>query len=135
MIGAIGSKDIDDVILFEVSGQRALTFQNFVRNNKVRYTKHDVHLQKPLPEFIGPELDTITFQIILKAELGVNPRVEMDKLIYLERDGTTISLIIGTGGFGYYRWTIQDLSMTWERVDNKGILTAAACNLTLQEYV
>lgn len=135
MVGAIGSKELDDVIIFEVSDKKIMTFDNFVRNNKVRYTKHDVHLQKPLPEFIGPDLDTITFQIVLKAEFGVNPRKEMDKLIYIQRDGITISVIVGYGGFGYYRWTIQDLGMVWERVDNMGNLTSASCNLTLQEYV
>lgn len=135
MIGAIGTKEMDDIILFEVSDQKTLTFESFARTNKVRYAKHDLHLQKPLPEFTGPELDNITLRIILKAEFGVNPRAEMDKLIYIQRDGITISIIIGTGGFGYYRWTIQDLSMVWERMDNKGILMAASCDLTLQEYV
>ena len=135
MIGAIGAKELDDVIIFEVSDEKILTFQNFVRSNKARYTKHDILLKKPILEFTGADLDSITLQIILKAELSVNPRKEMDKLIRIQRDGITVSIIIGGGAFGMYRWVITDLNMPWERIDSKGILTSATCNLTLQEYV
>ena len=87
MLGAIGAKEIDDVIVFEVSEQKVLTFQNLVRANKIRYTKHDILQQKPILEFMGADSDSITLQIILKAELSVNPRKEMDKLIRIQRDG------------------------------------------------
>ena len=135
MLGAIGTKELDDVIVFEVSDQKVLTFQSFVRSNKIRYTKHDILQQKPILEFTGADSDSITLQIILKAELSVNPRKEMDKLIRIQRDGITVSIIIGDGGFGVYRWLITNLNMAWERIDAKGILTSAACDLTLQEYI
>ena len=135
MLGAIGTKELDDVILFEVSDQKVLTFQNFTRSNKIRYAKHDILQRKPLLEFMGSDSDSITLQIILKAELSVNPRKEMDKLIQIQRDGITVSVVVGGSGFGMNRWLITDLVMNWERVDSKGILTSAACNLTLQEYI
>ena len=134
-VGAIGTKEINDVIVFEVSDEKVLAFQNFVRSNKARYSKHDILQKKPILEFIGADLDSIDLQITLKAELGVNPRSEMDKLIKIQRDGITVSIMIGGSGFGVYRWFITDLNMTWERIDAKGILTSAVCDLTLQEYV
>ena len=135
MIGAIGSGSIDDVIIFEVSDQKILTLLDFSRKNGVRFSKNDVLLKKPVSQYIGPDLDTISFKIELRAQYGVNPRDEMDKLIYLERDGTTVSIVIGNKAFGVYRWRISDPNMVWKIVDNTGFLQSAVCEISLEEYV
>lgn len=111
MIGAIGSKELDDVIIFEVSQDKILTINNFVRNNSVRFAKNNVLLKKPVSQYIGPELDQLRFKIILKAQFGVNPQAEFNKLIHLQRDGTTVSVITGKTAHGMYRWRIANLSI------------------------
>lgn len=135
MIGAIGSKSIDDVIIFEVSDSKILNFTDFTRSNKVRFSKNDVLQRKPVSEYIGSDLDTISFKMELKAEKGVNPRNEVDKLMYLHRDGTIISIIIGGKAFGVYRWRIVDISIAFERIDNQGNCISATCDISLEEYV
>lgn len=66
MVGAIGSKTMDDVIMFEVSDEKILTLRNFVRSNSVRFAKNDVLLRKPVSQYIGPDLDKISFEMPLK---------------------------------------------------------------------
>ena len=61
MIGAIGSRRLRDVIIFEVSERRALTFTDFVRRNNVRFAKNDALLRKPVSQYIGPDLDTMSW--------------------------------------------------------------------------
>jgi phage protein U len=135
MIGAIGSKSIDDVIVFEVSSDKIFTIDNFTRTNNVRFSKNDVLLKKPVSEFIGADLDNINFKITLKAQNNVNPREEMNKLIELQRSGTSVSLVLGKVAFGVYRWRIVNLTMDWERIDNKGVCIEATCDVALEEYV
>jgi len=135
MLGAIGSKEIDDVIIFEVSDERILTIDEFVRTNTVRFAKNDVLLKKPVSQYVGPDLDTIEFKIILKAQYGVNPKAEMDKLTYLHRDGTTVSIIIGKMAFGMYRWRIADLGMPFDVIDNNGVCLSSTLTISFEEYV
>lgn len=135
MIGAIGSKEIDDVIIFEVSSQKILNFEDFTRSNGVRFSENEVLLKKPVSQFVGEELDQISMTIKFDVERGVNPRAEMDKLIILQRAGSVITIVVGNKGLGRYKWRIEKLNMTWNRIDNKGNLLAAACDLSLKEYV
>ena len=111
MIGAIGSKAIDDVIVFEVSDKRILTFDGFKRSNKITFAKNNVLMGKPVSEYVGQELDTITFKVSFRAQLGTEPRAEVDKLIYLHRSGAAVTLILWGKAFGTYRWIITSLDM------------------------
>ena len=136
MIGAIGSKALDDVIMFEVSDiENILTIKDFVRRNKVRFAKHNVLQKKPVSEYVGSELDTISFKIILKAQFGVNPQEEFNKLIRLQRDGETLSIVIGKSAHGMFRWRIVNLDMPWEVIDNKGNCISCTVNISFEEYI
>lgn len=134
MIGAIGSKALDDVIVFEVSDQRILTFDGFKRSNKITFAKNNVLLQKPVSEYVGQELDTISFTIYFKSELGTDPRAELDRLIYLHRNGDVVTLMLWGRAFGTYRWIISALDMNWTRINKIGYCRAIECGITLEEY-
>ena len=135
MIGAIGSTALDDVILFEVSQEKVFTFDGFVRTNNVRFAKNSVLLKKPVSQYVGPDLDKISFKIILKAQFGVNPQEEFNKLIHLQRDGTIVSIIIGKSPQGMYRWRIANLGMPWEVVDNRGNCISCTVDISFEEYI
>jgi phage protein U len=135
MIGAIGSRGIADVILFEVSDHKTLTIIDFMRSNSVRFAKHDVLLRKPVSQYIGPDLDKLSFKIMLKSYLGVNPKSEFDKLIYLQRDGELVSVLMGTSALGVYRWRIADLGIPYEIIDNQGRCISSTVDISFEEYV
>ncbi|MCL2201271.1 MAG: phage tail protein [Oscillospiraceae bacterium] len=135
MLGAIGTRDIDDVIVFEVSPEHILTIKDFIRRNSVRFAETPVVLRKPVSEYLGPDLDKLTFKITLKAQHGVNPQVQFNKLIHLQRDGTTLTLLIGPTAFGVFRWRIENLSIPWEIIDNQGRCISSEVSISLKEYV
>ncbi len=135
MVGAIGNVDMEDIILFEVSDEKVLTFQNFVRNNSVRFAKNDILLKKPVSQYIGQDLDTIGFDITLKADWGVDPVEEMNKLIVAQRNGELVSIFIGDMAFGTYRWVIKGLTNNFEKVDNKGNILSITVNISFEEYI
>lgn len=135
MIGAIGSRRLADVIVFEVSDHRLLTIQDFSRSSSVRFAKHDVLLRKPVSQYIGPDLEKLSFKIVLKAQFGVNPKTEFDKLIYLQRAGEVVSILLGKSTFGVYRWRIDSLGIPYDIIDNRGICMSSTVDISFEEYV
>ncbi len=118
-----------------MSDEKILTLNNFNRSNSVRFTAHEVLGKKPVQEYLGQSLDTITFDISLKASNGVNPVDVMNQLIVLQREGALISIFIGDMAFGMFRWVIKDLSNDFKHIDNKGNTLAIDINISLEEYV
>lgn len=66
---------------------------------------------------------------------GLNPRVEMDRLVKMERSGKPYTLTIGDKAFGVYKWTIRQLDEDFITVDNKGRLLVSEVTIELKEYV
>nr|WP_302600029.1 phage tail protein [uncultured Cellulosilyticum sp.] len=129
MIGALGD------ILFKVSYKNINTFQDLVRSSSGRWAYHEVHMQKPRSEFLGPNLDTITFSMQFDSSLGRNPRYDMEKLMKLTRTGEALPLVIGGDALGYYRWTVESTEQTYKQVDKNGRVISGAITVTLKEYV
>lgn len=135
MIGIIGDQKLNRVITFTTSTDKILTFDNFEQSSFVRLGRHDVHMQKPKTEFLGPELDTISFVMRLDISFGVNPIEEIKKLYQLQKDGEAVSLIIGNRSYGENLWVIKSLRQQYRQVDNRGNLLIAELNIELEEYV
>lgn len=129
MIGYFGK------IKFETSDKRILTFNEFSRESTVRTEKHNVIGKKPAKEFLGPELDTITFTIHLSAANGVNPRVEAEKWLSICREGLAYPLVVGTKALGVDKWTVENVSQAWGIIFNRGELYSCNVDVTLEEYV
>ena len=129
MIGTFGD------VVFEVSAEKIRTFDNFTRASAERWAAHEIIGQKPLSEFIGPGLDTIGFSMRFDAQSGVNPRVEMEKLLVMSRSGQAETLIIGGKGLGVNKWVIKSLTQKWQTVDNQGNLLVGVLDVSLEEYV
>ncbi len=129
MIGALGD------ILFKVSYKNINTFQDLVRSSSGRWAYHEVHMQKPRSEFLGPNLDAITFTMQFESSLGREPRYDMEKLMKLTRTGEALPLVIGGDALGYYRWTVESTEQTYKKVDKNGRVISGAITVTLKEYV
>lgn len=111
------------------------TFRDFQRDSSARWGSNDIHLQKPRSQFLGPGLDTITFNMSFDVKLGMNPRVEMEKLLKYNREGKVLLLQIGGKALGKGKWKIMDLGQSWESIDREGNLLKASLSVTLEEYV
>ena len=129
MIGAWGS------LVFTVSYDKVRTFDGFKRDESSRWSKHDIHLKKPKPEFQGDGQGRITFTMQFLASKGVHPMNEIDALIRSQRAGEVHTLVIGTKRFGVHKWYISSLSMDMKTFDNRGNLLSASVNVTMEEYV
>lgn len=130
---AIGS--LGKTITFEVSDKKVLTFTNLSRTVKGRWTQHNIVESKPKSEFLGPDLDGITFKISLSAMHGVKPRKTLEKIEKAVQKGTVMNFVVGGKKVGGNSWVITAVSEAWNCVYSKGEIVTADVTLTLQEYV
>lgn len=128
-VGALGE------IVFTTSSKKILSFSDFKRSGGGRWAKHDRINKKPISQFIGPDLDMISFVMHLDIRLGVVPRKQLEKLNMLKEQGKAMPLTIGGKRIGSSYWIIKQIEESWDVIGGHGELLVATANITLQEYV
>lgn len=134
LIGYMG-KDADSGISFIVSREVFRTPKNMEWSGSARYATHERHNTHALTEFTGLDPDRFSFDILLAAELGVDPLEEVVKIWNFERDAEAVGLVIGGKGYGKYRWNIKDHKTKMEYTDVAGDLYAVEVSVDLVEYL
>lgn len=129
VIGSFGD------IVFEVSDKKIQSFDEFQRTTEARWEKHNIHGYKPILEFSGPNIDPISFKIIFRAELGVNPEVQMAKLREFTRKGKKALFIRGKKPISINYWVIEKIVETHKQIDNQGNVLYIEAKIDLLEYV
>ena len=129
IVGCLGD------VIFTVSRSVVRTLDNMEWSGSARYATHERHLTHALTEFTGLDPDKITFDILLSAELGVDPIAEVVKLWNIERSGRAVPLTVGTKGYGKYRWNITKHEMKMKTFYGNGDVHTATVSVSLQEYL
>lgn len=119
-------------IVFETSRTRIRTFDEFKRTSKARFAEHAVTGRKPVLEFLGPELDEVSMQLLFAASLGVKPSDEIDALRVVLLEGAEQNLVVG--GYNFGRFALTSMEEDWQKFDGKGRLLVAAVSINLKEY-
>ena len=130
-VGYLGVGDLSQDVIFKVDSKVIETFSNMKMTKQVTYTTHKIHGYKAIPEMTGLEADTLTFEMILSAFMGVNPIVEMIKLEKFMRAGTICNLVLGTFYCG--SWVIKSIPYDIHYVSNEGDITQIKITVSLIE--
>ena len=99
-----------------------------------KYATPDRHIKADLIEYMGPEIETISFSMVLSVFLGVTPLKQIKKMRKMIRKGYARRLVIGGKVYGNYKWVMEKGSVELQRFDKKGNLWAAKIKVTLKEY-
>lgn len=129
MIGYFGD------IIFETSDKKILNFSDFKKDVSARYESHDLIGQKPKLEFVGSDLDKISFTINLNSSNGISVKEEIKKLEEKTSTGKAETLVIGGEVQGSDKWIITSLSEAWDTIFNDGFLYSAKIDVSLEEYI
>lgn len=129
IVGCLGD------VIFTVSRSVVRTLDNMEWSGSARYATHERHLTHALTEFTGLDPDEITFDILLSADLGVDPIAEVVKLWNIERSARAVPLTVGTKGYGKYRWNIVKHKMKIKTFYGNGDVHTATVSVSLQEYL
>jgi phage protein U len=128
LIGSWGS------FIFEVSGDKAKTFQELTEKSSGRWAEHETINTAPLSEFLGPGLDELEFSIIFTSMLGVDPQENYEALRIAVRKGEYYPFIIGGFPLSGNFWRINDISGTSTVFSNRGGIRWMELSVTAREY-
>ena len=130
-VGYLGIGDAATDIAFHVSSETIETFTNMKVRKQATYSTHKIHGHKAVPEMTGMDADQVTFDIVLSAYLGVNPKTELDKLEAFMADGTICNLVLGEQLYG--TWVVKSIPYNVEYVYKEGDILQAKVSVTLME--
>lgn len=128
-IGTLGE------VVFTVSYDLVRTFQDYKRNSSARLQTHEIIGKKPVTEFLGPGLDSISFAIDLSAFKGVNPKEEAEKLRKIMQNGEYVNLVIAGSPVSDNKWVIESINESVSARDGKGNIIRAKVDITIHEYI
>jgi phage protein U len=119
---------------FQTSDSRVLTFQRMTRNLSVNTNKHKVlGGKKPRLEFVGPDLQTVSFTMELNALLCKRPRKVEETLFQRASNGNHYPLVIG-GRVILKQAIITKISSSYDVVLKKGEIYSMKIDVTMSEY-
>ena len=121
-------------LTFKVSDKFVRTFDGMSWDFSAKYATHDRHIKADMLEYMGPNIETISFSMVLSVFLGVTPLKQIKKLRKMIRKGYARRLVIGGKVYGSYKWVMESGSVEMQRFDKKGNLWAAKIKVTLKEY-
>ncbi|MEG0216062.1 MAG: phage tail protein, partial [Hungatella sp.] len=110
---------------------RVITFTGFTRKASARTAVHSIINNKPQLEYLGLDLQSITFKMELNAMLGIRPRREEEKL--LKAIGKVAPLVIG-GKKICSNAMLTDMSDVYDIVMKKGEVLSMSIDITMSEY-
>lgn len=121
-------------LTFKVSDKFVRTFDGMSWDFSAKYATHDRHISEDLLEYMGPEIETISFSMVLSVFLGVDPMEQIEILQKMVRKGYAERLVIGGKVYGSYKWVMEKGSVEMQKFDKHGNLWAAKVKVTLKEY-
>lgn len=128
-VGSLGE------IPFIVARGYVRTFQDYGRESTGRWVKHELIGQKPVLEFLGPDIEKISFKMQLRADHGLHPKKEAEKLRKMCDSRETAILMLAGSPVGDNKWVVESLGETVTFWDALGNIESMTVDVSLTEYV
>ena len=109
MIGLLGD------IRFRVSDRKVITMNRLKREMGATWNTMDRIGQKPLVEYGGPNLQTLSMEIVLDASLGIKPRNMLRTLERMAEGREAYEMVLGRKLVGKNKWVV------YSRTESSGI--------------
>lgn len=122
------------IAIFTVDSDRVFTFRDVRRSVSARWTDHQILFEKARSEFLGPDVQELSMEVVLDAQLGVHPHIIMENLRRACEDGRTEYLYMGGEKLGKHRWYLKSLDATLDRQFHDGRPLRETLQLTFREY-
>lgn len=129
LVGSLGE------VPFIVARGLVRTFSDYSREGSGRWAKHDLIGQKPVLEYLGEDLEKISFKMLLRADHGLNPENEVKKLRKMRDNGEVVVLILADKPVGNNSWVIESIGESVTFWDAFGNARSISVDISLQEYV
>lgn len=121
-------------IAFSVNSEKQLSFRNMKRTSSSRWASHNIIGKRPKMEYLGIDMDEVTLEVVLSAEMGVRPRSEMKKFRAACKSREVNYLYINGKKVCANKMAITAVSESWDKIWSQGELVRAVVAVTFSEY-
>ena len=121
-------------ITFAVSSDSFLSFSGMKRTISAKWTSHPIIGKRPKLEYQNPEMEEISMEVIFDAELGINPREEMQKFRRACKKGFVNHFYINGKKIAKRKFYISEVTENWNEIWNEGELVRATASVTFCQY-
>lgn len=121
--------------VFEVSASRVNTFDGLTWGGSLDTESQEKLGNKPSTYIRGSTLDSLSFEIPLRADLGHNVRSEIEAWESIRDSKSPDVFILGSKPVGKNKWLLKTVTATDNQIDNAGQLLKATVKLEFEEYV
>ena len=130
LVGTFGA------LVFETSGFRVHTFSDLRVSTENRFAQHDVHLETPILEYVGPGLTEVVFNMNFNKQWGSDPIASLLILRTYLKGGIVSPLLVGMRPvtLGFNMFVCTSVSEDHRFFDAGGVLFGAAVDVQLREY-
>jgi len=91
---------------------------------------------KPSTYVKGEALDTLTFEIPLRADFGINGvREQIEEWKAIKAAAVPYPFILGQKPIGKNKWLLKTVSATNTEIDGRGVMLKATLKLEFEEYI
>jgi len=124
------------VLLFQASGMRIHTFSDLRVSTENRFAQHDVHLELPILEYIGPGLADVEFVMNFNRQWGSEPIESLMILRAYNKFGFISPLLVGMRPvtIGTNMFVCTRVGEEHKFFDDNGSLFGASVAVGLKEY-
>ncbi|MFD5019996.1 phage tail protein [Paenibacillus sp. NPDC058367] len=120
---------------FSVSPTKVYTIDGLEWSGSLNTESQEKLKSKPSTYVKGQGLDTMSFDVPLRAELKVDVRKEIEAWEALREKASPAFFVLGTKPLGKNKWLLKSVAITETQIDGKGRLIAARIKLGFEEYV
>lgn len=127
LLGCLGS------VYFFCSSYKVITFSDLQIQRSARFANHDVLMQQPKKEYLGPQDSSINFKIQLRQAFKTSPDTYLARLKEMLESGKEQTLILGDNYEGEY--ILESYTEDSKKFTGFGICIAADVSLQLKEVI
>jgi len=120
---------------FTVSNRRILTPSNLKGQGGSEWATHNRTGAKARSQWVAPKLRKYSFDLLLRAQDGVNPRSTLQHFQNMSESNRADWFIIGGTPISENPFKITDISDEWAVVLNGGTMVECKVSLTIEEYL
>lgn len=128
VVGSLGK------IVFSVSRFFVKTINDLNIDSSVNFAEHKIMNNKPKLQFLGAELDTISFKMHLSAFRNVNPLKSAEELKKNMKDGKVLNFILGNKKVGNGKYVITSIKESHKKFSPNGVVMTIELDVSLKEY-
>lgn len=120
---------------FTVSDRRILTPTNLKGQGGSEWATHSRTGKKARSQWVAPKLRKYTFDLLLRAQDGVDPRATLRYFQTKAESAVADYFIVGNAPISMHPFKITDISDEWDVVLSGGTMVQCKVSLTIEEYL